>query len=314
MPKLLRIILLAATLGTVATGCVSIDYGTPVAETAPMPRSTSSAASTESPFIEVTPSVEPSPTPETTATEEATAMVKTKVEELIYLDLINKNIDDYLSGTLNYWGPDREYMFVDGIGGEEVEIGRTYGSYVNVGGYDFDIVDTIAVMLGRVVNGKGKVFVVLGSEKNGRRLVWLVSLGMADKNEYPILSQVRLISLSEAHPLYNANYNGVNMLYPDEMAKRLNDSMNRPIEISVVMGYDNEVNPRNCGLTEEKECDFYFSEFNLIHFSSLSNWLDTGENFYKAINSECVVNQLSLNSIENIKTPISGDIHLPIIR
>lgn len=309
--KIVARVLPFAAVGVLA-GCVTIDYKTPAAEKAPVPSSTAGATNSETPFVQVTPTVEPSPTLEMTATAEATATETIEIKN--DFESINKNIDDYLNGTLNYWGLDREYMFVDGIGGEEVEIGRTYGSYVNAIGLNFDVIDTVAVMLGRVVNDGKKIYIVLGSEKNGQRLVWLLNLGMADKNEYPQLSQVRLISLGESHPLYNANYNGVNMIYPDEMAKRLSDVMNRPIEISVIMGHTNEVNPRNCGVLDKRECDFYFSEYDVIHFSSLSNWLVTGENFNEAKNSECVVNQLSQDSIENIKTPHSGQIQLPIIR
>lgn len=168
-------------------------------------------------------------------------------------------------------------------------------------------------MLGRVDDGE-KVYVVLGSEKNGQRLVWLVNLGMADKNEYPQLSKIRLVSLSETHPLYDVSYNGMNLIYPDEMAKRLNDIMNRPVKIIVYTGLNNELNLPNCGLLDKKECDFYFSERAQLPFSLLSNWLDTGENFNEVKNLDCVVNQLSQDSIENIKTPYSYEIHLPIIR
>jgi len=51
--KFARVFLPAVTLGTVATGCMTVDARTPTEETAPMPSSTTN--SVETPFVEITP-------------------------------------------------------------------------------------------------------------------------------------------------------------------------------------------------------------------------------------------------------------------
>lgn len=315
LSKFPKIFLLVSTIGGAIAGCVSTDNRTPIVETVAVPSSTASA---ETPFVQVTlfqPAVNEkmsSPTPEVTAIVTETVEVKNDFEA------INKNIDDYLNGNLNYWGPNREYMFNLEVEKREVAVGDTNISHLRVGG-DWGIaysISTVAVLLGRFDNGE-KNYLVLGSEKNGQKLVWLLHFGMVDGKRYPVLGQVRIDYLSGKNPTFHPPKVGGKLVYHDELVGRLDDIVGRPISVEVYLNNENKQSKENPdhGALNEEEYVLYWDQMLLYDFSLLGDWLlGSGGDFGEMKKQGYVVSKLNQENIESIVAPISIQAGIPIIR
>lgn len=272
------------------------------------PTQTFSPTNTIQPTKTHTSTLTPTPTLTPTLT-----ITPTPTVEKIILDInsINKNIEDYLSGELDYRGPNNYFMFVDSQN-HLLEIG-----YSNVEESQFEQIKyiyiyTVAVLLGFFDNGNQQ-YLVLGSEKNNQRVVWLLSLGLMDSNLYPQLNKIMVHYLgTNPNPSLNKIISSRGLVIPEELSIILNSIIGRPIQVMFEVNYEN---------VDSSKFSSKLNEYEILHiiqntsydFSVLSNWLDRKGSITELQMEPYVINKLDSSFLsKEIFAPRSSNLFLPL--